>query len=292
MILLPLDGSPSARAALPHAIAMARRCQSELVLLGVAEDWYTGDVEPAPPESVQLLSQHLEECCQEARAADVPAGILERSGVPAEQIVKVARRDRAGMIVMSAHGRRGFGRWLLGGVTARVVREADCPVMVVRGDSTPDYHRILLPLDGSGYSALALPHAVRLARADRAQICLLRVIDRPDWLGAPGTDLGELLAAAQDDLGQLAAELSARGCRALVEAAAGEPAERILQIAEGGFDLIVMATHGWRWGKRQGLGSTAERVAWCARCPILLIRGQLMSVPGPEASSPLREAIR
>ena len=44
----------------------------------------------------------------------------------------LAEEMGAGLIVMSTHGRRGVGHIVLGSVTERVLREAPCPVLVVR----------------------------------------------------------------------------------------------------------------------------------------------------------------
>ena len=57
-------------------------------------------------------------------------------GDPGDSIVHVAKKLDADMIVIPSHGRRGFQRWLLGSVTERVVRLAECPVLVLRRPRT------------------------------------------------------------------------------------------------------------------------------------------------------------
>ena len=61
----------------------------------------------------------------------VEAKLLE--GVPAEQIVCMARRRDSDLIVIGTHGRTGLGRLLMGSVADRVLRFAPCPVLTVRG---------------------------------------------------------------------------------------------------------------------------------------------------------------
>jgi nucleotide-binding universal stress UspA family protein len=56
-----------------------------------------------------------------------------REGVAANAIVRVARGQRADVIVMGTHGRGGLAKLLLGSVAERVVASAPCPVMTVRG---------------------------------------------------------------------------------------------------------------------------------------------------------------
>jgi nucleotide-binding universal stress UspA family protein len=55
-----------------------------------------------------------------------------RSGVPHQEIVALARDERADLIVIGTHGRGGINRALLGSVADRVVRLAPCPVLTVR----------------------------------------------------------------------------------------------------------------------------------------------------------------
>jgi nucleotide-binding universal stress UspA family protein len=50
-----------------------------------------------------------------------------------EQIVRAAKRQRVGIIVMGTHGRTGVARFFLGSVAARVAATAPCPVLTVRG---------------------------------------------------------------------------------------------------------------------------------------------------------------
>jgi universal stress protein A len=59
------------------------------------------------------------------------AGVVANLGVIHEQIVRTARRRRAGLIVIGTHGRTGLQRALLGSVAARVIATAPCPVMTV-----------------------------------------------------------------------------------------------------------------------------------------------------------------
>jgi universal stress protein A len=53
------------------------------------------------------------------------------SGIPTEQILKFAREHQPRMLILGTHGRQGLSR-ILGSVASRVVRHAECPVMVLR----------------------------------------------------------------------------------------------------------------------------------------------------------------
>jgi nucleotide-binding universal stress UspA family protein len=64
-----------------------------------------------------------------------PGVVFERrlvSGRPAVVLCAAAIETRAALIVIGSHGRRGFERFLLGSVAEAVVRQARCPVLVVK----------------------------------------------------------------------------------------------------------------------------------------------------------------
>ena len=74
----------------------------------------------------------LEDWVGKARAEGLSARAAVRTGVPYEEIVALARDERADLVVIGTHGRGGISRALLGSVADRVVRLAPCPVLTVR----------------------------------------------------------------------------------------------------------------------------------------------------------------
>ena len=68
-----------------------------------------------------------------AKTARVRARGMLVGGVAHEQIVRAAKRQKAGVIIMGTHGRTGVARFFLGSVAARVAATAPCPVLTVRG---------------------------------------------------------------------------------------------------------------------------------------------------------------
>jgi universal stress protein A len=75
--------------------------------------------------------EELERWCAK-NLRKMPVDVVVRSGVTHEVICDVARETGASVIVMATHGRKGFGHMVLGSVTERVLRDAPCPVLVVR----------------------------------------------------------------------------------------------------------------------------------------------------------------
>ncbi len=138
-ILVPLDGSAFAEAALQPALAMAKCMGSEIELLRVAihpsNYVYVSD----PATLAQLYDSdraHCEDYLKAVVARFSDAGVKMTyavlDGVVADSIVDYAEDTDADLIVMSTHGRTGMERWLLGSVAERVVRGAKMPVLLIR----------------------------------------------------------------------------------------------------------------------------------------------------------------
>jgi nucleotide-binding universal stress UspA family protein len=139
-ILYPSDFSPASRPASKRAVELARALRSQLLIVHVmgplptiGEGYITPETVERLLQSQRLLAQRqLRALVTRAKAAGVRAsGLLVETGMPHEQIVRVARRKRADMIVMGTHGRSGLTRLLLGSVAARVIATAKCPVLTV-----------------------------------------------------------------------------------------------------------------------------------------------------------------
>jgi nucleotide-binding universal stress UspA family protein len=148
-ILVPLDGSPLAEAALPLALSLAQRYQSRLLLI-TASDVLTASQYVTHPEALQLLQRvrdetllgandYLQDKQRELRKEGVDVQILVTEGEPAAVILEAAAEQDVDLIVMSSHGRGGLARWSFGSVSDRVLRHSPCPVLVVRqGAKTPE----------------------------------------------------------------------------------------------------------------------------------------------------------
>lgn len=143
-ILVPLDGSIFAEAALPHAAALARATSREIVLLQAVElpmasySSYTGVyLTPKTLEDErQRAASYLEEVAQRLRSDGLSVQTVVRQGWPADVIAYQGASQGPRLIVMATHGRTGIRRLLLGSVALEVVRRSPLPVLLVR-PSTP-----------------------------------------------------------------------------------------------------------------------------------------------------------
>jgi nucleotide-binding universal stress UspA family protein len=141
-ILHPTDFSKASGAAFRRALADARAGRGELVLVHVlspvipvaGEGYVSPTVYEQMSRSARAWAQkQMDRLLAQAKTARVRARGLLVEGVAHEQIVRLAKRQGVGLIVMGTHGRTGLARFFLGSVAARVAATASCPVLTVRG---------------------------------------------------------------------------------------------------------------------------------------------------------------
>lgn len=138
-ILVPIDFSDCAKKALQYAIPFAEQHSAEIVLLYVAPSpAYAGgeygiiDTSAMNAELTTAGEKRLETFATEELRAKVPVETMVRTGSPTAEIIDVASKVPADIIVISTHGYSGLKHVLLGSVAEHVVRHAPCPVLVVR----------------------------------------------------------------------------------------------------------------------------------------------------------------
>lgn len=152
-ILVPLDGSPLAEAALEHAVDLARGGSSTLVLLRAAEAHVLPGMDPtdAQVSVVREAEEYLAGVAERLRGQGVTR--VETSvwyGPPAESIAEATRVRRADLVAMSSHGRSGVGRLLLGSVAESVLRSTDTPILLIRVAGAPLARPAAAPREASG----------------------------------------------------------------------------------------------------------------------------------------------
>lgn len=295
-VLVPLDGSEFAEAALPIAKRLVERAGGRLYLA-------TADQPSAavigPSDLTSALASLGEECRLEdqsylARTAAVlgtvgegPVRVSLVDGPAGEAICEEAGRIGADFIVMATHGRNAMDRVWLGSVADYVVRHAARPVLLVKphrlGYARTDQsiRNILVPLDPSNYSEAILDVVLTLARLMSASVTLLTVvapqfgIAEPE-LPPPAPQHPAIVARRSDEaharLDRLAKlyGLVGIGVRTRV-AVAGTPAAGILEVlAEDRFDMVALATHGAAGLRRILAGSVADKVIRGSRKPVLV----------------------
>ncbi len=156
-VVLPVDGSALAEQIIPHMVPIARGLglsvdlvrvlpsRSEYFQLAAAPEFYNPSfasmAESMTNQAEEEASRYLEQLKQRLSLEGI--GSVETRllrGDPAASIIDVARETPDRLVAMTTHGRSGVGRWVLGSVSDRVVRNSGDPVLLVRstgGESAP-----------------------------------------------------------------------------------------------------------------------------------------------------------
>ena len=274
-ILIPLDGSELSESVLPCALGLARRHHCETILLQVVP--HLAELAPGlAPELVPELQRKTLSRAQnylEDRASQfAPLAVSEivRLGSPREEIPALAARHQCGLIVMASHGRDGVEHWLLGSVAEGVLRQAPCPVLLVRPpvQTVSSFQHILVPTDGSEAS-LAILSALPGFLAEGARVTLLQssgVSLVPNFADKP-----RIVSQYLDEVEARLRKVDHPALPLEVVVLDGDPVEDILVWSRSNHcDLIAMSSHGRSGFRRLWLGSVSEKVARHADCNVLI----------------------
>ena len=135
-ILVPLDTSEAAAAAIAPAMELAGALDYPILLLAVGDVVVINAMKPvmdseritAEQALASYLGQHARSL--EGQGVDIETMVIEARD-PAAAIADTAEAKGSSMIVMSSHGRTGAARWLLGSTADRVIRSSRVPVHLV-----------------------------------------------------------------------------------------------------------------------------------------------------------------
>ena len=139
-ILVPLDGSALAEAAIEAALDLGGGTPSKLILLRAAEAHTLPGADPTDEqvavvrEAEQYLAAVADRLTKRG-VKDVDTGVWY--GPAAAAVIEAAKLKKADLIVMSTHGRSGLGRLILGSVTESVLRGTTTPICIVRAPGAP-----------------------------------------------------------------------------------------------------------------------------------------------------------
>ncbi|MFQ5914091.1 MAG: universal stress protein [Nitrospinota bacterium] len=132
-ILVTLDGSEIAEQILPHVEAMdSNGTEIHLLRVALAHGFPGVDPTEAQVEVVKEAEEYLKRVEDGLRKKGRKVETHVRYGHPAEEILDHTEHWKFDLIAMTTHGRSGVGRWLLGSVAEKVVRNSPVPVLVVR----------------------------------------------------------------------------------------------------------------------------------------------------------------
>jgi universal stress protein A len=141
-ILHATDFSTASKRAFEIAVEFAKQNKAELLLVHVLVPHVIyppdADADPAFYLELERTTRRQAQSSLDALVGQVKrrkvkvTGLLLR-GTAHDQIVRSAKNRRADMVVIGTHGRTGISKLLMGSVAGRVISEATCPVLTVRG---------------------------------------------------------------------------------------------------------------------------------------------------------------
>jgi nucleotide-binding universal stress UspA family protein len=296
-ILVPLDGSELAEAALPAARFLAQALGAQVTLIHIVEA-------DAPPtihgdrhlRTMEEAEDYLNELRRRTGLSDSRIACHVHASATANVVQAIVEHQTelaSELMIMCTHGRGGIRRLFIGSIAQQVAALGSTPVLLIRPreeakDVPFKLKTLLAPLDGEQAHEDGLDIALGLARATSAKLHLLSVIPTMGKLSGHDATLGKfmpgttkaILQLAEDGLKTYLIETVSRmgrtGIETTAEIARGDPGPLISETADAlDADLIVLATHGRAGNEAFWTNSVAAKVQALTKRPLLLVPIQL-----------------
>lgn len=274
-LLCATDLLPKSDRAIDRASILAGDLAAELSLLHVVSPTAS---ERALEQSLQIAMARMKSRVRPPlwRRGTVPT-VVVRTGNPARLICDTLEQEQADLLIVGPHERRNALDGLSGTIAERVLSARKCPLLLVRGDADVSYRDVLLALDLSAESALAVRAAEALVLRADAKATAMHVCEPPirGMLPSSGATRtaragqAQSLEALHDFLGRESADCERYD--AFVEE--GHPISAILRAVEiHQPQLLVIGTRAAGRMRRALLGSVAsELLKEVAACDVLVV---------------------
>lgn len=292
-LLVPLDGSILAEAALPLAAELSQKLGAEVTLLHV--------IEKNAPQEVhgQRHLTHEEDArayLENVAASKFAPGTKISFHVHTDEVSRVAASivEHSGefapdLIILSAHGEGGIHDFMVGSIPQQVIAGAPIPVLLLQPQENEvmephEIRKVVSALDGKADHDASLDVAAALSKALGADLHLVRVVPTLATLKAREAASGTLLPATTSAILEIEEEsavdyldeklnlLKTMGILASAEVERGDPAQEVVKSATNQkADMIVLGTHGKKGMDALWAGSVAPLIVNRTHLPILLV---------------------
>lgn len=289
IVVVAVDGSEASKQAVRWAANTANKRGIPLRLASsytMPQFLYAEGMVP-PQELFDDLQAEALEKIDEARAIahemapDIKIGHTIAEGSPIDMLLEMSKSVT--MIVMGSRGLGGLSGMVMGSVSGAVVSHAQCPVVVVREDSSVNednkYGPVVVGVDGSEVSQRATEVAFAEASARGAELIAVHT-----WMDMQvQASLAGLAAAQQqwDEVEREQTELLIERIKPVAEQYPDVPVKKVITrdrpvraLAETseGAQLLVVGSHGRGGFKGMLLGSTSRALLQSAPCPMMVVR--------------------
>jgi nucleotide-binding universal stress UspA family protein len=220
----------------------------------------------------ELISEQARRTGLSALAGFSPEQVRLLIGSPHQEIVEIAERVHADLVVVGAAESHG----ILGSTADRVIRKASCPVLAIRSEAAFPPTRVEIPVDLSPISAHALRQGLDFlaqAGAPLTEVEVLFVLNPFEVGGSIHFTPEQIQRFAGEELSRfLAANIQESARPWSTRVRTGSTREEILAtLQERGADLAVLGTHGRSGFERLMIGSVAAGILRSASCNLLIV---------------------
>ncbi len=284
-ILVPVDFSERCLGAARYAEALAKRFQSEVVLFHALEPlrYEFSTLEFGGAVMTDLIQNRTEQARRqlneflEGELRDVTVRRILADGDPAERIVTFAAEHKTGLIAMPTHGYGPFRRFILGSVTAKVLHDADCPVLTgvhmeqAPAPATIAFRKVVCAVDLGPQSRKAVCWASNFSAAVGARLILMHTV--PCIESKPGEYFDreladDLIRSSREELEKLRDTLKAE---AEITVVSGDPPKTVCDVAgSSSADLLVIG-RGSAAGVFGRLRTNAYAIIRLSPCPVVSV---------------------
>ncbi|WP_091348729.1 universal stress protein [Micromonospora rhizosphaerae] len=281
-ILVGYDGSADAKVALDWALDEAGRSGRPVRLAYVFEwvtvaGWLGPGVAPGmwPDESARRQVEDLVRRAAAEAAAERPGLTVQGEvfdGPPA--LVLQERSAEAALLALGSRGHGGFAGLLAGSTVVAVTAHAHCPVVVVREGQVATSGPVVVGVDGSDTSLLALGFAVERAAQRDVPLRVMRIWEPPgERFVPPGFDPEKATATARAGVEQALSQWRKTfpDVEVDVRVAPGNPAALLVEASREA-QLEVVGSRGRGGLRGMLLGSVSQQLVHHAHCPVAVVR--------------------
>jgi len=281
-IVVAIDFSPHSTRALKEALAIARRFNSELLLVhGTTPALY--GTEPIP---IECLDVELD--IARNRMAKLIASEPELQSFSHREFIAFARavdlvqqvvnENKADLVVAGSHGARGVELLALGSVAEAILNDVSCPVLIVGPHCIPEAHPFRSILFATNLEATGLrsaQFATAFAERFHSPLTMLHVMEKK----SPKSEIEDELAEdhARLELFRLLPDDLSTYTTATVRVEHGKPGEIVPEVASSSHASLIVTGFGPNSSLRDhSPWSTLSQVIRQAPCPVLSIRSHLV----------------
>ena len=267
-LLLSTDGSHFSDGAVQEAIYFGQSCAARIVALHVvkieAESLKSANATVTRRQA--KIAPHLDQIRRMAQDSGVECEtVVVGSSVPEHAIVEQARMRGADVILMGRHGRAGRLYLMVGSMTAKVIGLGFPMVMVLPRDSLRTGTHVLVAVEDSASSRLAVEEALSLGRCcvTLERLTFAAVTKRPGGLDAARRMVEDICARGVEKWPNLAFEAVAE---------VGHPSNVLVRAAEErGVDMIMIGGVNGGPLPRMFTGRVTKEVCGWAHCAVLVV---------------------